>query len=312
MGIDGVTGLATLAFLGAGYTQEEGEFQLTVRKALHYLLGVQNDDGCFGKKDDEHFVYNHAICTMAIAEAYAMTRASKLKGPSQRAVDFIVEAQNEDPERGYLGWRYGVKPGESDGSVTGWMVLALKSARVAGLAIPEHCWDGAERLFEDLTGEVNGYPRTGYITKGGPNARLREASNFLPNPSIDSINVLCQLFMNKPNTNSTLVRQANIITQENYLPTIDDPDKIDYYYWYYASLAIYQMGGVYWKKWEKPMINALTGLQRTEDKDSCVYGSWDPIGAWGLPGGRVYATAINALTLEVYYRYEFLGTSSKK
>jgi len=60
------------------------------------------------------------------------------------------------------------------------------------------------------------------------------------------------------------------------------------------------------------MIDCLTGLQRLEDRDACVYGSWDPIDAWGTAGGRVYATAINALTLEVYYRYEFLGTGSDK
>ena len=36
-------------------------------------------------------------------------------------------------------------------------------------------------------------------------------------------------------------------------------------------------------------------------RPSC--GSWEPIDRWGGEGGRVYATAINALTLEVYYRY---------
>ena len=29
-------------------------------------------------------------------------------------------------------------------------------------------------------------------------------------------------------------------------------------------------------------------------------GSWDSIGAWGASGGRVYATAIGVLSLEVY------------
>lgn len=219
MATDGVTGLAALAFLGAGYTQDSGEFKVTVKKALRYLLAIQTDDGCFGSKEDEHFVYNHAICAMAIAEAYAMTGAAKLKGPAQRAVDFIALAQNEDPERGYLGWRYGVKPGESDGSVTGWMILALKSARAAGLSIEDRCWDGAARLYDDLTGLDGGYPRTGYLTKAGPNARLREASNFLPNPSIDAINVLCRLFMGTPRTNSTLKQQSGIITQPTNLPT---------------------------------------------------------------------------------------------
>ena len=321
MGTGGVTGLSTLAFLGAGYTHEEGEFKLTVKKALRYIQGIQSDDGCFGSKEDEHYVYNHSILAMAMAEAYAMTAVAKLKAPAQMAVNFIAYAQNEDPDRGWLGWRYGVKTGENDGSVTGWMVLALKSARAAQLKVPERCWDGAKRLYDDLTsnpdeeeGVTGAYPRTGYLTKGGPNARLKEASNFIPNPSIDAINVLCRLFMGESRSNNMLKQQAKLMTEEREgnLPTIDNADKIDFYYWYYASLAIFQMGDPYWSKWEKPMIDCLTNLQRLEDEHSCVYGSWDPEDAWGIAGGRVYATAINALTLEVYYRYEFLGTGSDK
>ena len=37
-----------------------------------------------------------------------------------------------------------------------------------------------------------------------------------------------------------------------------------------------------------------------------LLGSWDPIGAWGEDGGRVYSTAILVLTLEAYYRYSRL------
>ena len=319
MGKDGVTGLSTLAFLGAGYTHEEGEFRLTVKKALRYLQSIQLDDGCFGPKEDEHYVYNHAICTMAMVEAYAMTAVAKLKAPSQLAVDYIANAQNNDPDRGWLGWRYGERTGENDGSVSGWMLLALKSARTANLNIPQHCWDGTKQLYDDLTsdpsadsGVTGEYPRTGYLTKGGPNARLKEASNFLPNPSIDAINVLCRLYLGESRDNSLLKSQATLMTneREGFLPTIENPDKIDFYYWYYASLAMYQMGNKFWEKWEKPMIDCLTGSQRLEDEHACVYGSWDPEGAWGTAGGRVYATAINTLTLEVYYRYEYIGTST--
>ena len=32
-------------------------------------------------------------------------------------------------------------------------------------------------------------------------------------------------------------------------------------------------------------------------------GSWDPKDRWGGYGGRVYSTALNALILEVYYRF---------
>jgi len=75
------------------------------------------------------------------------------------------------------------------------------------------------------------------------------------------------------------------------------------YYWYYATLAMFQVGGKPWETWKKGMEKAMVGTQR-KDTDFCEYkGSWDPIGPWGLDGGRVYSTAVLAMCLQVYYRY---------
>ena len=75
---------------------------------------------------------------------------------------------------------------------------------------------------------------------------------------------------------------------------------IDMYYWYYASLAMFQLGGSFWKAWNPAMKAALVPTQL---RKGCPNGSWDPCGAWGEAGGRVYSTAINVLSLEIYYRY---------
>jgi hypothetical protein len=93
-------------------------------------------------------------------------------------------------------------------------------------------------------------------------------------------------------------------------------NKIDFYYWYYATLALFQYDGPdgpMWKKWNEPMKNALVPNQKTA-KDGCRNGSWDPDAErWGSEGGRVYAVALNALTLEVYYRYpNVFGGGGKK
>ena len=75
------------------------------------------------------------------------------------------------------------------------------------------------------------------------------------------------------------------------------------YYWYYATLALFQVGGPAWKAWDGAMKPAIVNTQR-RDGDYCGYkGSWDPIDPWGGDGGRVYSTAVNAMCLEVYYRY---------
>ena len=77
-------------------------------------------------------------------------------------------------------------------------------------------------------------------------------------------------------------------------------DKVDMYYWYYATYAMFQYGGHNWRKWNDAMKKAISDTQRV---GGCADGSWDPVGKWGMVGGRIYATAINALTLEIYYRY---------
>ena len=79
---------------------------------------------------------------------------------------------------------------------------------------------------------------------------------------------------------------------------------IDMYYWYYATLAIFQVGGPDWKTWNAALKTAVLDHQR-KDTDPCSYkGSWDPLDPWGPDGGRVYATAMCALCLETYYRHE--------
>ena len=87
---------------------------------------------------------------------------------------------------------------------------------------------------------------------------------------------------------------------------IRDSSTINIYYWYYATYAMFQFGGKPWQVWNQKMQRALVDTQRAEYKDDSpeVDGSWDPIGEWGISGGRVYSTALGAMTLEVYYRFE--------
>src|SRR3990172_2809553 len=85
------------------------------------------------------WLYSHGIATIALCEAYGMTQDPRLREPAQKAVDWIVAAQH--PERG--GWRYSPGVG-SDTSVSGWMLMALKSGELAGLTVPESTYQGVE------------------------------------------------------------------------------------------------------------------------------------------------------------------------
>ena len=72
------------------------------------------------------------------------------------------------------------------------------------------------------------------------------------------------------------------------------------YYWYYATLAMYQYQGDEWPRWNEAMTRALLDRQIT---DGAASGSWTPADRWSNVGGRVYQTALCTLMLESYYRY---------
>jgi hypothetical protein len=257
----------------------------------------QTPDGCLGPKAAHgHWTYNHTIGAMALAEAYGLSNKSPLlQGPAQKAIDFVVDCQNP-----YLGWRYGRQTGENDSSVTGWAVLALKSAKIGGLHVPKETFDGALNWFNKVTDEA--YYKTGYTSKGDTGARLQEAmGKFQSTEAMTAVAVISRVFIlgTKATNRPEILGGGNLLKQNP--PKWDvKGGTIDMYYWYYGTLAMFQLGRQYWKAWNEPMKNALVPTQKRE---GCENGSWDPIGAWGTAGGRVYATAINCLSLEIYYRY---------
>ncbi len=140
----GITGLATLAFLGAGSTQTDGPDAANVRKALQYLADIQDSEGCFGPRRSMHFMYGQCAATMATAEALWLTGDEKLREPVRKARDFIVAARNENS-----GWRYNVpRDGDTDTSVTVWCSTALRTCEFAGLDVPYSEYAGAHRAFD--------------------------------------------------------------------------------------------------------------------------------------------------------------------
>ncbi|MCI0340777.1 MAG: hypothetical protein L0216_06440 [Planctomycetales bacterium] len=289
----GVTGIALLSFLGAGNTMRSGPHKDVVTRALKYLLSIQQPDGCVGPRTgDGHFFYGHAICTMALCEAYGLSGMTPaLKAAAQKAVDFLVASQNP-----YLGWRYGVRPGDNDTSCTAWAVLALKSAKLSEMDFPAECFEGAKNWFNKVTDES--FYKTGYTQKGDNGARLPESQKFQPTEAMTAAALAARIFMGAKPEEPVLKGGATLVRN---MPPIWDPElSNDFYYWYYGTLAMFQMGGGYWKVWAPRLKEALVGNQRHGgDPD----GSWDPCDAWGTAGGRVYSTAINTMSLEIFSRY---------
>lgn len=298
----GATALALLAFQGAGYSHREHQYASVVRGGIEYLLKNQKPDGNLFLPMDEQsnesvWLYSHALATLVLCEAYGMTQDPSLKEPAQKALNFIVAAQH--PDRG--GWRYAPQVG-SDTSVTGWMMMALKSGELAGLEVPEETYVKIRSWLDksQASERERHLYRYNPLAPNTPEQRHgRQASK-----TMTAVGLLMRLYLGWRRDNPNMVKGADYLAENlPALGTARDPQR-DTYYWYYATQVMFHMGGDYWKAWNERLHPLLTSAQI---KDGPLAGSWDPRtpvpDRWAPHAGRLYVTTMNILSLEVYYRH---------
>jgi hypothetical protein len=274
----GVTALALLAFLGAGHTQSGSEYAPVVTHGIQFLLGSQAADGNLGGDAEVYaFMYCHGMSTLALSEAYAMTGDRNLLGPMQRAVAYTLASQN----RTTGGWRY--RRGDvGDTSQLGWQLMALKSAELAGIEVPSIVRERMVRFLKSVSsGRYNGL------------ASYRPGEQ--PSRTMTAEALVCRQFLGMARQNRASDEAGDYTLEE-----LPGTGPANFYYWYYATLGMYQLEGTHWTRWNEALSSTLLASQRTNGKQD---GSWDPDKVWGGYGGRVYSTALGALCLEVYYRY---------
>jgi hypothetical protein len=298
----GVTGLSLLAFVRAGYTSESKDTLsggltagAVMSRTVRWLLRSQDVDGCLGPRFPR-YMYGHAVATQSLCEAYAQTPKEELKRPVQKALDFLVLAQT--PGR---GWRYEIQPRDNDTSITGWALAALSSGRVAGLTVPDSAFAGAAAWLEEVTDPTDG--KAGYFARGprrNPFACCE--SKEKEHETMTAVSLNGRLLLSKSGKDPAIEGVDRILRDPPAWKSLE----IDFNFWYWASMALYRFdgpAGPAWKKWNEPLHLALTRHQ-VKDSEGCPGGSWPcDEDRWGFEAGRVYATAINALTLEIYYRY---------
>jgi hypothetical protein len=293
------TAMALLAFQGHGVTYttaadpKDTRFIRTVQRGWDWLLTQQDSDGNFFHTGAQNQpFYTNAQCTIALCELYAMTRdeklREKLREPAQRAVDYLVRCQSPQG-----GWRYS-PGGASDVSVTGWVVMALQSARMGYLGVPEDNLRQVER-FLDNVGSENG-------------TRYPYLSTHAPSVTMTAEALLCRQYLGWSRDDPRLIDGVEYITRPENLIDYRRPNV---YYWYYATQVCHHMEGEYWKRWNDVMRQAVPEQQVKEGREA---GSWDPgKSRRGAPyewhdsftghGGRLYVTCLSIYMLEVYYRH---------
>jgi hypothetical protein len=272
------TGLALLAFLGAGHTHLSGKYKDNVKRGLEHLLNAQAADGNLGGDAEMYaFMYSHGIATLALSEAFAMTSDKRLEPSLRGAIAYTIQAQH--PSTG--GWRY--RPNDpGDTSQLGWQLMALKSAELSGLDIPDATRDGMIRFLRSVSTGNHG---------GLASYRPRERATR----PMTAEALVCRQFLGMMRDNPAANEAGDYLLAE-----LPNTERINLYYWYYGTLGMYQLQGDHWRRWNAAMQEALVKRQVNAGPTG---GSWDPECLWAGYGGRVYTTAMAALCLEVYYRY---------
>ncbi len=284
---EAATAMALLAFQGAGNTVEMGEYKSVVKRGWYYLLKQQDADGCFFREGNfGHRFYTHGQATIAVCELYALTKDKALrasyKEPAEKAIAYCAKSQSPAG-----GWKYTVN-GPSDISVTGWILMGLQSARMAGLEVPETTLANITRYL-DRVGQEGG-------------SRYPYEVGRDPTPAMTAEGLLCRQYLGWKRNNPALLQGVDWLLQpENELSY---KDQRDVYYWYYATQVMHHMEGDAWQQWNRKMCVEVPRAQVQIGREA---GSWDPNkpteDEWGGEGGRLYVTCLSIYMLEVYYRH---------
>jgi hypothetical protein len=291
------TAFGLLPFLGAGLTpQSKGEEQRNYAKnidaGLRYLMRMQKPDGAFvvrSRPEDrrsQSFMYAHALATIVMCEAASLSPTQEIRESAQRALHFLCQAQHAAG-----GWRYHrAQPG--DMSVTGWVIMALQSGRMAGLAVPSDVLEKALKFLDAVQYEDGG--GYGYLS------RPASENAIAKDPAMTAAGLLCREYLGWGPRHEGLLKGVQRLSQ---MPP-DAGKPMNIYYYYYATQVTHHMGGDSWKAWNEKMRDLLIAKQDKGLSNPHQRGSWSPAGdVWGAAGGRVMETSLACLTLEVYYRH---------
>jgi hypothetical protein len=297
------TGMAMLAFLGAGQSHAEGRYKQTVQAGLDWLLkNIDMDNGnTNGQFKTISNMYSQGIASLALIEAYGLTKdkqvRAKLKPCAQAAVNYIQRAQGNN---GSWGYTYGTT---NDTSIVGWQIQALHSARLTqDLEVDDKVIKKAI-AFLDFVSIGQNKAAYGYTNN----------SNAGPGTSLTAIGLLCRYYISdwRP-TNAGFAEGSKGLMGRAPTATPSKPP-LDLYFYYYATQVVRFYGGDEWKTWNEGKKQAdgtykggmqdwLIELQSKRQEDR---GSWDSDSQWINPNcGRLGTTCLALLTLEVYYRYD--------
>ena len=238
----GITALCALAYMADGNLPGRGSYGEQVSKSLEFVLAHSTETGLLAAEASHGPMYGHGFATLFLGEIYGMNPDDKrVRDALVKAVELIVGTQNEEG-----GWRYNPVPYDADVSVTICQVMALRSARNAGIKVPKQTIDRAVDYVRKCQNPDGGFK---YMLQAGGSAWPRTAAG------------VASLFYAGIYEDDSIDRGLDYLMR-NALPGAGMAGQAHYYYGhYYAVQAMYLAGGDRWQKWWPAVRDELIARQ---------------------------------------------------
>jgi hypothetical protein len=290
-----ITSLAALALMSGGHQPGRGKYGKNVTRALDFILKQEQQfprGYIYNKEGLLHGLhgpmYGHGFATLFLGEVYGMAHKKalreRLKTTLRNAVKLIVETQNSEG-----GWRYKPERSGADISVTICQIMALRSARNAGVAVPKSTVKNCIAYVKNCQ---NFNKRNNFFNDGGFRYTLGPGTSGFARSAAGVVALysagvykgaevkagLDYLMGFKPGTNNINDDRSRLEMEMHY-----------FYGHYYAAQAMWTAGGNYWKQWYPAIRDEL--LRRQSD------------GSWSDRICPHYATAMACIILQIPNNY---------
>lgn len=273
-----ITSLACIALMGDGNLPGRGPYADNVSRGLNFILDNVAETGLLAADTNHGPMYGHGFAALFLGEIYGMTAgggdtalSARVHDALSRACRLIVQTQNDEG-----GWRYNPIPYDADISVTICQIMALRSARNAGIEIPRATIDRAVEYVRKCQNPDGGFK---YQLTSGRSGEARSAAG------------VASLYYAGIYKDDAIANGLEYLNQ-NYFPSPEQTNKAHWFYGaYYSVQAMYLAGGEHWQKWWPAVRDQLIADQEAD-------GSWQDRQA-----GAPYGTSMALIILQMPKRY---------
>jgi len=290
-----VAGLVGMAFLSKGYRPGSPPYGDVINRSIDYILATETQNGYLGVRGDR--MYGHGIATLFLSEVSGTVdpeRQKRIDALLPKALRVILDTQQIPKERAEDrgGWRYEPTSNDSDISVTGWQLMALRSARLNGASVPASAIEEAIGFIDKCRSRDNDggfwYTPPRLMPGGAHPFRDPWWSGGPSEPGRTGVALLCRELSGRHGD------EVNRRAGEFILKSLQERGFAQWvhsqYAIYYCAQAMFQLGGASWEQFALAMYKHLLA---TQDQD----------GPWRTQDqGDVYPTAMYVLALGVSYR----------